>query len=52
MLFTTSPLLMNEADRHAFGRVEQAVQLSRYGGDCYAYCMLPPAMSISDRDRA
>ena len=21
-------------------RVEKAVQLSRYGGDCYAYCML------------
>jgi histidinol-phosphatase len=40
VLFTTSPLLMNEADRQAFGRVEQAVRLSRYGGDCYAYCML------------
>jgi myo-inositol-1(or 4)-monophosphatase len=31
---------MNEADRLAFGRVEEAVLLSRYGGDCYAYCML------------
>ena len=40
MLMTTSPLLMNEADRSAFGKVEQAVKLSRYGGDCYAYCML------------
>jgi myo-inositol-1(or 4)-monophosphatase len=40
MLFTTSPQLMNEADRAAFGRVEDAVRLSRYGGDCYAYCML------------
>jgi myo-inositol-1(or 4)-monophosphatase len=40
MLFTTSPLLMNEADRAAFGKVEAAVRLSRYGGDCYAYCML------------
>ena len=39
-LFTTSPLLMSKSDRAAFGRVEQAVQLSRYGGDCYAYCML------------
>jgi myo-inositol-1(or 4)-monophosphatase len=39
-LATTSPLLMNKADRAAFGRVEQAVKLSRYGGDCYAYCML------------
>jgi histidinol-phosphatase len=40
VLFTTSPLLMNGADRNAFGRVEAAVRLSRYGGDCYAYCML------------
>ena len=40
MLFTTSPRLMNEPDRAAFGRVEAAVKLSRYGGDCYAYCML------------
>ena len=40
MLFTTSPLLMNDGDRAAFGRVEKDVKLSRYGGDCYAYCML------------
>jgi myo-inositol-1(or 4)-monophosphatase len=40
LLFTTSPLLMKEADRAAFQRVEKAVRLSRYGGDCYAYCML------------
>ena len=40
VLFTTSPLLMNEADRAVFARVENAVKLSRYGGDCYAYCML------------
>ena len=31
---------MNEADRAAFGRLENKVKLSRYGGDCYAYCML------------
>jgi myo-inositol-1(or 4)-monophosphatase len=31
---------MKEPDRLAFGKVEQAVRLSRYGGDCYAYCML------------
>ncbi len=37
---TTSPLLMNESDRGAFGRLEHKVKLSRYGGDCYAYCML------------
>jgi myo-inositol-1(or 4)-monophosphatase len=40
ILFTTTPLLMNDDDRRAFGRVEDAVRLSRYGGDCYAYCML------------
>jgi myo-inositol-1(or 4)-monophosphatase len=40
VVFTTSPLLMNEADREAFGRVERAARLSRYGGDCYAYCMV------------
>src|SRR5262245_23024920 len=40
VLFTTSPLLMNDADRAAFRKVEAAVRLSRYGGDCYAYCML------------
>ena len=40
VLFTTSPLLMNEADRAVFRRIENEVKLSRYGGDCYAYCML------------
>ena len=40
VLLTTSPLLMRDADRHCFQRVESAVRLSRYGGDCYAYCML------------
>ncbi len=40
LMFTTSPLLMNEADRACFQKVENKVKLSRYGGDCYAYCML------------
>ena len=40
IMLTTSPLLMNAGDRESFGRVEQVVRLSRYGGDCYAYCML------------
>lgn len=39
-LFTTSPLLMNEADRAAFTRVQDEVRLARFGGDCYSYCML------------
>ena len=38
--YTTSPLLMNESDRATFGRIERAVKMSRYGGDCYSYCML------------
>jgi myo-inositol-1(or 4)-monophosphatase len=40
VLFTTSPRLMNAPDRARFERVESEVRLSRYGGDCYAYCML------------
>jgi myo-inositol-1(or 4)-monophosphatase len=40
LMYTTSPLLMNTADRAAFGKLEGKVKLSRYGGDCYAYCML------------
>jgi len=40
IMLTTSPLLMNEADRERFRRVEEKVRLSRYGGDCYAYCVL------------
>ena len=39
-LFTTSPLLMNEADRATFDRFAKSVRLTRYGGDCYSYCML------------
>jgi myo-inositol-1(or 4)-monophosphatase len=40
VLYTTSPRLMNAVDRTAFGTVEETVRLSRYGGDCYSYCML------------
>jgi myo-inositol-1(or 4)-monophosphatase len=39
-LYTTTPRLMNEAERGVFVAVEEKVRLSRYGGDCYAYCML------------
>jgi myo-inositol-1(or 4)-monophosphatase len=40
-LFTTSPLLIREdSDRESYRRVESKVRLSRYGGDCYAYCAL------------
>jgi myo-inositol-1(or 4)-monophosphatase len=40
ILTTTSPLLMKEGDRRIFQKVEAQVRVSRYGGDCYAYCML------------
>jgi myo-inositol-1(or 4)-monophosphatase len=40
VLFTTSPLLMRPDDRAVFHGLEEKVRLSRYGGDCYAYCML------------
>src|SRR5215510_15201283 len=38
--YTTSTLLMNAADRAQFAKIEAAVRLTRYGGDCYSYCML------------
>lgn len=40
VLFTTSPLLMSAEERRHFQKVEKNVRLSRYGGDCYAYCMV------------
>jgi myo-inositol-1(or 4)-monophosphatase len=40
-LMTTSPsLIRDDADRAAYARVEGQVRLTRYGGDCYAYCAL------------
>ena len=37
---TTSPRLMEEDERARYARIEDAARLSRYGGDCYSYCML------------
>lgn len=39
-LCTTTPTLFRDAARTAFDRLESSVRLSRYGTDCYAYCML------------
>jgi histidinol phosphatase-like enzyme (inositol monophosphatase family) len=39
-LLTTSPLLYPPDELAKFHRVEQAVRLSRYGYDCYAFAML------------
>jgi myo-inositol-1(or 4)-monophosphatase len=39
-LSTTSPKLFAGEDLRAYDRVESIVKLTRYGCDCYAYCML------------
>lgn len=39
-LMTTHPSLLTTATRVPYARVEDKVRLSRYGGDCYAYCMV------------
>jgi myo-inositol-1(or 4)-monophosphatase len=41
VLTTTSPRLFRDAaERQAFDRLESAVKLSKYGGDCYIYAMV------------
>jgi myo-inositol-1(or 4)-monophosphatase len=39
-LMTTSPKLIPEPLRPRYEAVEAKARLTRYGGDCYAYCML------------
>lgn len=39
-LMTTHPALLAPGTLEPFRRVEEQVRLSRYGADCYAYCML------------
>ncbi|MBN9083769.1 MAG: histidinol-phosphatase [Rhizobiales bacterium 62-17] len=39
-LMTTHPALLAPGTEEPFRRVEKDVRLSRYGGDCYSYCML------------
>jgi myo-inositol-1(or 4)-monophosphatase len=39
-LMTTHPDLLAPGTLEPFREVEKNVRLSRYGGDCYAYCML------------
>ena len=39
-LCTTTPALFRDGHRVAFDRLEAACRLSRYGTDCYGYCML------------
>jgi myo-inositol-1(or 4)-monophosphatase len=41
VLYTTSPALFStKVEKAAFTALESKVKLSRYGGDCYSYCML------------
>ncbi|MBM3573977.1 MAG: histidinol-phosphatase, partial [Alphaproteobacteria bacterium] len=39
-LFTTAPDMMDGPATSPYERLRQAVKLSRFGGDCYAYAML------------
>lgn len=47
IVYSTHPdTLVTEADRAGFGRIKGAARMVRYGGDCYAYCLL--AMGFVD----
>jgi len=40
ILTTTSPNLLGDGDREKFLAVAARARLTRYGGDCYGYCLL------------
>lgn len=40
MLASTAPGMFTDEERAAFDRVSAETRLTRWGGDCYAYCML------------
>lgn len=40
MLATTSPDLLSASELEAFQSLKAHARLTRYGGDCYAYCLL------------
>jgi histidinol phosphatase-like enzyme (inositol monophosphatase family) len=40
LLFTTSPHLFSAEEKSRYDEVEKNVRLPRFGGDCYAYCMI------------
>ncbi|MGI9505402.1 MAG: histidinol-phosphatase, partial [Geminicoccaceae bacterium] len=47
VLYVTSPMMFKQpGEREAFARVEDAVALPMYGGDCYAYGQL--SMGLAD----
>jgi myo-inositol-1(or 4)-monophosphatase len=40
-LYTTHPdMFATDDDQERYGRLSAAVQLQRFGGDCYSYCLL------------
>ncbi|MFO1141656.1 MAG: inositol monophosphatase family protein [Amaricoccus sp.] len=47
ILYCTHPsMFVTEADRAGFAHVSAAVRMTRFGGDCYSYCLL--AMGFVD----
>ncbi len=40
LMMTTSPHLFSAEEKERYDRVEKSVRLPRFGGDCYAYCMV------------
>ena len=40
MVSTAPDLFKTPTEKSAFARVRETVRMTRYGGDCYAYCML------------
>ncbi|MTI44999.1 histidinol-phosphatase [Roseibium hamelinense] len=45
VLCTTTPALFSQYERPVFDAIEKQVKLSRYGTDCYAYCMLAAGLA-------
>ena len=40
VLTSTHPGLFNEAQKEKLARLENGVRMTRFGGDCYGYCLL------------
>lgn len=45
MLFTTTPSLFTQTERVIFDAIEAETRLTRYGTDCYGYCMVAAGMA-------
>ena len=40
VMFTTTPALFSESERASYDAIEAQTKLTRYGTDCYGYCMV------------